>query len=50
MDEEIKKYYKKAYKDIEPVKDLLSEMTEKDPKDIHEMRKRLSKKAELDQG
>ncbi len=48
MDDELKKYYKKAFKDIEPVKDIISEMTEEEPKTIKEMKKRLSKKAEKD--
>lgn len=48
MDDELKKYYKKAFKDIEPVKDIISEMTEEEPKTINEMKKRLSKKAEKD--
>ncbi len=48
MDEETKKYYKKAYKDIEPVKDVISEMTEGEPKNIEEMKRRLSKKADKD--
>jgi hypothetical protein len=46
MDEEpaIFKKQKKAFKDIEPVKDLLSEISEEEPKNIHEVKKRLSKK------
>ncbi len=48
MDDELKKYYKKAFKDLEPVKDTISEMTETEPKTINEMKKRLSKRAEKD--
>ncbi len=38
------KYYKKIFKDLEPAKDKLSEMTEEEPKSIGEMKRRLSKK------
>jgi len=48
MDDKLKKYYKKAFKDIESVKDIISEMTEMEPKTINEMKKRLSKRVEKD--
>jgi len=35
---------KKAFKDIEPLKDPLSELTDEEPKNIHDIKKRLSKK------
>lgn len=41
---EIKKKAKEALKDIEPVKDELSEIIEKEPESIEEIKKRLSKK------
>lgn len=44
MDNPLLKYYKKVFKDIEPAKDKLSEMIEKEPKSIGEMKRRLSKK------
>ncbi len=44
MENPLLKYYKKVFKDIEPAKDKLSEMTEKEPKSIGEMKRRLSKK------
>lgn len=40
------RYYKKIFKDVEPAKDLLSEMTEDEPKSIEEMKRKLSKKME----
>lgn len=48
MDKELKKYYKKAFKDVEPMKDVLSEISEEEPKNIGEMKRRLSKKADKD--
>jgi hypothetical protein len=46
MDEDpiVFKKRKKALKDIEPVKDLLSELSEDEPKNIHDIKKRLTKK------
>jgi hypothetical protein len=38
------KRQKKALKDIEPVKDILSELSEEEPKDIGDIKKRLTKK------
>lgn len=38
------KLYKKVFKDVEPVKDIISEITEDEPKSIDEMKRRLSKK------
>ncbi|MDI6654984.1 MAG: hypothetical protein QME59_03775 [Candidatus Hydrothermarchaeota archaeon] len=38
------KLYKKIFKDLEPAKDTLSEITEEEPKSIEEMKRRLSKK------
>ncbi len=35
---------KKILKDVEPVKDQLSELTEEEPKNIEDIKKRLSKK------
>jgi hypothetical protein len=43
-EEPVKKILKKAYKDIEPVKDLLSEITEEEPKTLSDMKRKLSKK------
>ena len=34
----------KIFKDLEPAKDTLSEITEEEPKSIEEMKRRLSKK------
>ena len=44
MGNPIFKLYKKIFKDLEPVKDTLSEITEEEPKSIEEMKRRLSKK------
>lgn len=44
MENPIFKLYKKVFKDLEPVKDTLSEITEEEPKSIEEMKRRLSKK------
>jgi len=44
MDNPLLRYYKKVFKDIEPVKDRLSELTEKEPRSIGEMKRRLSKR------
>lgn len=38
------KLYKKIFKDLEPAKDALSEITEEEPKSVEEMKRRLSKK------
>lgn len=38
------KKQKKALKDIEPVKDILSELTEEEPKNLQDIKRRLSKK------
>jgi hypothetical protein len=35
---------KKDFKDIEPLKDPLQELSEEEPKNIHDIKKRLSKK------
>ncbi len=35
---------KRDFKDIEPVKDLLSELTEEEPKTIADIKKKLTKK------
>ncbi|GBE17494.1 hypothetical protein BMS3Abin16_00077 [archaeon BMS3Abin16] len=43
-DEPVKKVLKKMYKDIEPVKDIVSEVTEEEPKTLEEMKRKLSKK------
>jgi hypothetical protein len=44
MGDPIFRYYKRVFKDLEPVKDTISEMTEEEPKTIEEMKRRLSKK------
>ncbi|MFV2041462.1 MAG: hypothetical protein ACC644_05665 [Candidatus Hydrothermarchaeales archaeon] len=46
MDEDpiVFKKQKKALKDIEPMKDMLSELSEDEPKNIHDIKKRLTKK------
>ena len=44
MENPLLKYYKRVFKDLEPAKDRLSELTEKEPKSIGEMKRRLSKK------
>lgn len=41
---EIEKKAKEALKDIEPIKDELSELSDKEPESIEEIKKRLSKK------
>jgi hypothetical protein len=43
-DEPVKKVLQKAYKDIESVKDILTEVTEEEPKTVEEMKRKLSKK------
>lgn len=43
-EEPVKKILKKAYKDIEPVKDALTQVTEEEPKSIENMKRRLTKK------
>lgn len=43
-DEPVKKVLKKEYKDIEPVKDIVSEVTEDEPKTLEQMKRKLSKK------
>ncbi len=45
MENPIIKLYKKIFKDIEPAKDVLSEMEGEEPKSIEEMKRRLSKKS-----
>jgi hypothetical protein len=42
--EPVKKILKKIYKDIEPVKDILSEATEEVPETLEGMKRKLSKK------
>jgi hypothetical protein len=46
MDEDpiVFKKQKKALKDIEPIKDMLSELSEDEPENIHDIKKRLTKK------
>lgn len=46
MDEDpiVFKRRKKALKDIEPMKDILSELSEDEPKNINDIKKRLIKK------
>ncbi|GBE18307.1 hypothetical protein BMS3Abin16_00903 [archaeon BMS3Abin16] len=46
MDEDsiVFKRQKKALKDIEPMKDALSELTDEEPKNLGDIRKRLTKK------
>jgi hypothetical protein len=39
-----KKILKKFYKDIEPVKDFVSEVADKAPETLEEMKRKLSKK------
>ncbi len=43
-DEPVKKVLKKMYKDIVPVKDIVSEMTEEEPKTLEQIKRKLSKK------
>jgi hypothetical protein len=43
-DESVKKVLKKVYKDIEPIKDIVSEVTEEEPKTLEQMKRKLSKK------
>jgi hypothetical protein len=42
--EPVKKILKKIYKDIEPVKDIVSEVADKAPETLEEMKRKLSKK------
>jgi hypothetical protein len=44
MKDIIFKYYKRIFKDLEPAKDTISEITEEEPKSIQEMKRKLSKK------
>ncbi len=41
---EITRAYKEIYKDLAPVKDVVTQITEEEPKTIEEMKRRLSKK------
>jgi hypothetical protein len=42
--EDVKRILKKKYKDIEPVKDILSELEEDEPKNLEDIKRRLIKK------
>jgi hypothetical protein len=44
MEDPVFKKQKKAFKDIAPVKDEISELTEDEPKDLQDIKRRLSKK------
>ena len=42
--EPIKRIYKKIFRDVAPAKDVLTEMTEEEPRSVEEMKRRLAKK------